>query len=265
MKKEVVVSGAYGKMGQQVIKLVNKVDDFELVGAVDVEKVGADIRQLLGIAGEPVSITEDLAETLAATTPDVVVDFTSPQVVMDNIKTSLEQQVDIVVGTTGITEVDLEHIENWRSGSEKVIIAPNFAIGAILMMNFAQQAANFLDDVEIIELHHDQKLDAPSGTAIQTAEMISKTLEQNSEQEVEEIEKLSGARGGEQDGINIHSVRLPGLVAHQEVIFGGKGQTLHIKHDSINRQSFMPGVELAIRKLDEIEGVVYGLETVMDL
>jgi 4-hydroxy-tetrahydrodipicolinate reductase len=132
------------------------------------------------------------------------------------------------------------------------------------MMNFAQKAAKFMSDVEIIELHHDEKVDAPSGTAIQTAELISENLD-TAEDQGEEIEKLTGARGGEQDGVNIHSVRLPGLVAHQEVLFGGEGQTLKLRHDSISRKSFMPGVELAIKKLDEIEGLVYGLEKVMDL
>ncbi|AGB40692.1 dihydrodipicolinate reductase [Halobacteroides halobius DSM 5150] len=264
MKTSIVVSGANGRMGQAVVEMISEVDDFKLVGAVDVTEVGKDIHQLLGLDEDPVKITENLAETLEEVKPDVVVEFTNPQVVMEHIQTTLEYNIDIVIGTTGITEADLTKIEEWNQDKSKIVIAPNFAIGAILMMNFAQKAAKFMDDVEIIELHHDNKIDAPSGTAIKTAELIGKNLDKP-DKEVEEIEKLEGARGGLQDKINIHSVRLPGLVAHQEVIFGGEGQTLSLKHDSINRKSFMPGVELAIKKLVDIDGVVYGLENLIDL
>ncbi|GAB6137595.1 4-hydroxy-tetrahydrodipicolinate reductase [Halanaerobaculum tunisiense] len=264
MATKVLVSGANGKMGQAVVEMVAEVEDFKLVGAVDVSQVGQDINQLLGLEEEPVKIREDLEATLKEVNPDVVVDFTTPQIVMEQIKTTLEQGVDIVVGTTGITEVDLAQIEDLNQGANTVVIAPNFAIGAVLMMNFAQQAAKFMDDVEIIELHHNNKLDAPSGTALKTAELINENLD-STEQAIEEIEELTGARGGQQDGINIHSVRLPGLVAHQEVIFGGEGQTFKLQHDSINRKSFMPGVELAIRRCSTVEGVVYGLENLLDL
>jgi 4-hydroxy-tetrahydrodipicolinate reductase len=263
VKKQIVVSGANGKMGREVVKMIAEVEDFELVGAVDLEESGEDIHQLLGLDKPAVKINDDLKAVLEKTDPDAVVDFTSPQVVMENIQTTLKQGVDIVVGTTGITEVDLTDIKQWNNQQNKVIIAPNFAIGAILMINFARKAAKFMDDVEIIELHHDEKIDAPSGTAIQTAEQISQNLDKK--EEIEEIEKLEGARGGVQDEIHIHSVRLPGLVAHQEVIFGGEGQTLHLKHDSISRESFMPGVELAIKKLEEVEGIVYGLENILDI
>ncbi|MFW5992099.1 MAG: 4-hydroxy-tetrahydrodipicolinate reductase, partial [Halanaerobiaceae bacterium] len=143
----------------------------------------------------------------------------------------------------------------------------NFALGAILMMKYAADAAKYLNDVEIIELHHDQKVDAPSGTAIKTAELIKNQLNQNQQKQednVEEIEKIPGARGGEESGINIHSIRLPGLVAHQEVIFGTEGQTLKIRHDSYNRKSFMPGVKIALDKIDKIQGLVYGLEKLLD-
>ncbi|WP_408954488.1 4-hydroxy-tetrahydrodipicolinate reductase [Natroniella sp. ANB-PHB2] len=265
MSKKIVVAGANGKMGQEVVRMIARVDDFELVGAVDVIDVGEDMNQLLGLDESPVEIEEDLAQVIVETDPDVIVDFTNPQVVMGNIKQAIEQEVNIVVGATGITEADLNRIEEWNQGIDtKVIIAPNFAIGAILMMQFSKQAAKFMNDVEIVELHHDKKIDAPSGTAIKTAELIKENLKAEQKEQVEEIEKLPGARGGEQDGINIHSLRLPGLVAHQEVIFGGLGQTLTIRHDSINRKSFMPGVELAIRKLDEINGIVYGLENLIN-
>jgi len=263
--KKIIVTGANGKMGQEVIRMISEKEDFELVGAVDISNVGENIHQLLGIDAPAVEISDDLALTLEQTDANVLVDFTNVTVVMDNIKAAMEKEIDIVVGATGITEVDLDRIKEMNQATaNKIIIAPNFAIGAILMMQFAKQAAKFMDHVEIIELHHDRKIDAPSGTAIKTAELISENLTKD-KNEIEQIEKISGARGGEHDNIHIHSVRLPGLVAHQEVIFGGLGQTLTIRHDSINRKSFMPGVELAIRRLDEIEGVVYGLDNVIDL
>lgn len=264
MTKEVIVNGARGKMGQEVVKLLNRTDGLKLVGAVDKADVGEDIHKLLGISAPAVEIKPDLAEAISKTDPDAVVDFTTPQIVMENIETGLESEVDMVVGTTGITEADIDKIEDWTEEVEaKVIIAPNFAVGAILMMKFSQMAAKYLDQAEIVELHHDQKLDAPSGTAIKTAELINE-VQNTSEKEVDEIEKLTGARGGEEGNVNIHSVRLAGLVAHQEVLFGGVGQTLKIRHDSINRRSFMPGVELALEKLDKVDGVVYGLENLME-
>ena len=263
--KNIVVSGALGKMGQEVVKLVDRKDDFNLVGAVDVDKNGENIQDVLNLTDENAEISNNLTKTLQKSSVDAVVDFTTPQVIMDNIRTACELGVDMVVGTTGITEADLAEVKELTAEkNNKVIIAPNFAIGAILMMEFSKKAAKFLDDVEIIEQHHDGKLDAPSGTAIKTAELIEENLAA-AEDEVEEIEKLKGARGAEKGDINIHSVRLPGLVAHQEVIFGGEGQTLKLRHDSINRRSFMPGVALAIQKLDEISGVVYGLDNLIEL
>ncbi|SJZ31666.1 4-hydroxy-tetrahydrodipicolinate reductase [Selenihalanaerobacter shriftii] len=260
--KRVLVNGARGKMGEEVVKLIDRKEDLELAGAVDLVDVDEDIGELLSLSGE-VEIETDLKLAIADKSPDVIVDFTTPQVVMENIKTGLEAGVDMVVGTTGITEVDIENLEVLAMETEtNIIIAPNFAIGAILMMEFSKMAAKYLDQAEIIELHHDQKLDAPSGTAIKTAELINQ-VRKNKKVEKDVIEKIPGARGGEQEGLNIHSVRLPGLVAHQEVIFGGVGQTLKIRHDSIDRRSFMPGVKLAIDKLKNIDGVVYGLDNLM--
>ncbi|MGM0502450.1 MAG: 4-hydroxy-tetrahydrodipicolinate reductase [Bacillota bacterium] len=265
MTKKVIVSGALGKMGQEVVKLVDRTVEFELVGAVDMAKTGQEIQKVLGLDFANATISDDLALTLEKTEADVVVDFTTPQVVMENIRTISKAGVDMVIGTTGITETDLKKIEDLnQEQNNSIIIAPNFAIGAILMMEFSKKAAKFLDDVEIIEQHHDGKLDSPSGTAIKTAELIQENLVEQ-ETELEEIEKIPGARGAETGGINIHSVRLPGLVAHQEVIFGGEGQTLKLRHDSINRRSFMPGVALAINKLEEVDGVVYGLDNLIEL
>lgn len=262
--RRVLVNGARGNMGQEVVKLLARTEGLELVAAVDKTDIGEDIHQTLGLEQPAIEIESDLETAIESNQPDVIVDFTTPQVVLENIKTGLEAEVDMVVGTTGITQSDISKIEDWIEGTEtNIIIAPNFAIGAILMMEFSKMAAKYLNRAEITELHHDQKLDAPSGTAIKTAELINQVLD-GEEEEIEEIEKLQGARGAKQENLNIHSVRLPGLVAHQEVIFGGVGQTLKIRHDSINRRSFMPGVKLAIEKLEEIEGVVYGLDNLIE-
>jgi 4-hydroxy-tetrahydrodipicolinate reductase len=170
-----------------------------------------------------------------------------------------------VIGTTGFSNEDLERLtELAQEKNTGAIIAPNFAIGAILMMKFSQMAAKYLPDVEIIEKHHDQKLDAPSGTALKTAQLITEVREEKRQGHPDEKEDLEGARGAELQGIRIHSVRLPGLVAHQEVMFGGEGQLLTIRHDSMNRASFMPGVKMAVESVMNIEGLVYGLENIME-
>ncbi|MFW6238309.1 MAG: 4-hydroxy-tetrahydrodipicolinate reductase [Halanaerobiales bacterium] len=264
MTKKVFVNGACGRMGSEVVKTVINDTEHRLAGGYDQENIGENIVDLLDLEGTTATIYGDLKQALEKTSPDVIVDFTSPEVVMDNITTGLNQGVHMVVGTTGITDTDMEKIKKMSSDSgANALIVPNFALGAVLLMEFAAEAANYFDDVEIIELHHDQKIDAPSGTSIKTAELINKNRNQEGEKKVDEIEKISGARGGKKDGIPIHSVRLPGLVAHQEVIFGGEGQTLTLKHDSYDRKSFMPGVRLAIDKVDSIQGLVYGLENIM--
>lgn len=262
----VLVTGAYGRMGREAAKTVWKAEDMELVGAVDGKGEGADVGSLIDAGKVGIAIEKELEESLDRLHPDVAVDFTGPQAVYRNALTFLKHGVRPVVGTTGMSP---EQIREIIEQSEKLgiggIIAPNFAIGALLMIKFAAEAARHFPHVEIIELHHDQKLDAPSGTAIKTAEAV---IEQRGEEfrqgAATEFEKLSGARGGEfAGGIRIHSVRLPGLVAHQEVIFGGLGQTLTIRHDSITRESFMPGVLLGIRKAMHIERVVYGLDKLL--
>ncbi|EEG77422.1 4-hydroxy-tetrahydrodipicolinate reductase [Dethiobacter alkaliphilus] len=267
MKIKVAVSGALGNMGKEVIRAVTADADLELVAAIDTNGDNtSDIGPIAHIGETNIPVNNDMAKTLREIKPDVVVDFTSPYTVMQNVETIMAAGVRPVVGTTGITEADLEKIKGW---SEKYgvsgIIAPNFAIGAVLMMLFAAQAAKYLPDAEIIELHHDKKVDAPSGTAIKTAEMILKSRGRSGREAREELEKVKGARGGEMDGVNLHSVRLPGLVAHQEVLFGGIGQTLSIRHDSIDRTSFMPGVVLAVKEVMKKEEVIYGLENILNL
>lgn len=257
----VAVSGAAGKMGSQVCRTVLEDPDLTVVAAIDKGSLGSDIGSLLGLSPLNVLITDKLEEALRESKAEVMVDFTHPQSVMANIETAIKTGVHAVVGTTGITKEHLEKIEALLKGAKSnVFIAPNFALGAVLMMQFSAIAAKYFPRVEIIELHHDQKADAPSGTAIKTAEMLKAEPSSGKEEET-----VKGARGGVLNNINIHSVRLPGLVAHQEVIFGGKGQTLTIRHDSIDRTSFMPGVVMAIKAVKDRPGLTYGLEKLLEL
>ena len=214
------------------------------------------------VAGVPVF--NDKADVLSVAA-DVWVDFTIPDVAYDNTKFAIENKICPVVGTTGFTEAQITELIA-LSQTQKVggLIAPNFAIGAVLMMVMCRQAAKYMPDVEIIELHHDNKLDAPSGTAVQTAAMMAEVRKAHHQGHPDEKEKLSGARGADYEGMHIHSVRLPGYVAHQEVIFGGLGQTLTIRHDSMNRESFMPGVVLAAQKVRGLTGLTIGLDKLLE-
>ncbi|MCL6448339.1 MAG: 4-hydroxy-tetrahydrodipicolinate reductase [Armatimonadetes bacterium] len=236
-------------MGREVCKSVLSAADLRLVGAVDVRGEEQDVGVVVGAGETGVLVANDLEEELERKRPDVMVDFTRPDAAAANVKAALCRRVRPVVGTTGMGGEELQEIvemaEKLRIGG---IVAPNFAIGAVLMIHFAAEAAKYFPCVEIIELHHDQKLDAPSGTALATAgAMLRVRGGFGREPAAAEVEKLPGARGGlYEGGVRVHSVRLPGLVAHQEVIFGGLGQTLTIRHDSISRESFMPGVQLAI-------------------
>lgn len=261
----VVVAGAYGKMGREVLKTVWQAEDTELVGALDIYGAGQDVGPLMGIGEIGLSLRDDPEKALQDLRPDVMVDFTGPESVAGNVRLALEAGVRPVVGTTGMNAADLEEIKILAARNRLgCIIAPNFAIGALLMIKFATEAAKYFPNVEIIELHHDRKLDAPSGTAIKTAESLSEARGDFQQGLATEFEKITGSRGGKFDGgIRLHSVRLPGLVAHQEVIFGGLGQTLTIRHDSISRESFMPGVLLAIRKIMNLNELVYGLESLI--
>jgi 4-hydroxy-tetrahydrodipicolinate reductase len=262
-KIKVLVSGACGKMGQEVIKAVLKDGDLTLVSAVDIRNSGKDIGSLLGIESLGVPVRGDLGEALSLDKPQVMVDFTTPMTVMKNIQVALQAKIHVVVGTTGLSPGNIQEITGWcTSYGANVLVAPNFAIGALLMMRFAAEAAQYFPQVEIIELHHDQKLDAPSGTSIKTAEMILNGRGESAKESIGE-EKIKGVRGGEMGGIHLHSIRLPGLIAHQEVIFGGQGQTLTIRHDSLSRESFMPGVVLAVKQISERRGLTYGLDELL--
>ncbi|WP_433267820.1 4-hydroxy-tetrahydrodipicolinate reductase [Micromonospora vinacea] len=239
------VFGARGRMGLEVCKAVDAADDLALAAAID----QGDSRS-------------------AVSTAEVVVDFTTPDVVMDNLRWCIEQGISAVVGTTGFTEQRLEQVRGWLADRPEVgvVIAPNFGIGAVLMMQFAARAARHFESVEIIEQHHPRKLDAPSGTATHTARQIARARAEAGLGPVPDATKdeVPGARGADIDGVRVHAVRATGLVAHQEVLFGGTGETLTIRHDSYDRVSFMPGVLLAVRAVRDRPGLTVGLDALLD-
>jgi 4-hydroxy-tetrahydrodipicolinate reductase len=249
------VIGATGKVGAEVSRAVHGADDLELVAGISRSKAGEKASEALGLEGSDVVLADQLASFPEAGV-DVAVDFTSASFAPEHVEWAIEHGVHIVVGTTGF-ETD----PAWKDASVGVFVAPNFAIGAVLMQRFAAEAAKHLPAVEIVELHHEGKADAPSGTAIATARQIASARSETPGAPSEE--SVSGARGGTVDDIRVHSIRLPGLVAHQEVIFGGQGQTLTIRHDSTDRTSFVPGVLLAILWVPTHPGLTVGLDAIL--
>lgn len=242
------VFGAHGRMGAQVVGAVEAAPDMTLVAAVD---------------------ADDPASTVADAGAEVVVDFTHPDAVMDNLRFAIDHGIHAVVGTTGFTDERLAAVSEWVDAKPGigVLIAPNFALGAVLAMRFAQQAARFYASAEVIELHHNRKVDAPSGTAAHTARLIAQArseagLAPGGDATTSE---MPGARGADVDDVRVHAVRLPGLVAHEEILFGAEGETLTIRHDSLDRISFMPGVLLGVRSVLTTPGLTVGLENVVDL
>ena len=268
----VVVNGAAGKMGQEVVKAVAQAADMDLLGAIDrnPEYQHQDAGELAGL-DEPleVPITDQLEPMLALAAqerqPGVMVDFTHPSTVYDNIRAAIAYGIRPVVGTTGLSPNQIQDLAEFADkASTGCLIIPNFSIGMVLLQQAAVQASQYFDHVEIIELHHNQKADAPSGTAIQTAQMLAEIGKSYNLAMVEETEKLPGARGSlAGEGIRIHSIRLPGLIAHQEVIFGALGQVYTLRHDTSDRACYMPGVLLAIRKVLQLKSLVYGLEKIL--
>ena len=270
----VIVNGAAGKMGREVIKALAQASDLILMGAIDTtpEHQGKDAGELAGLS-EPleVPITNQLEPMLGYVAgerqmqPGVLVDFTHPDAVYNNIRSAIAYGIRPVVGTTGLSPAQLEELADFaEKASTGCLIIPNFSIGMVLLQEAAVRASQYFDHVEIIELHHNQKADAPSGTAIQTAQLLGEMGKTFNTAIVEETEKIAGARGSLADeGIRIHSIRLPGLIAHQEVIFGAAGQIYTLRHDTSDRACYMPGVLLAIRKVNQLKSLVYGLEKIL--
>lgn len=267
----VVVNGAAGKMGREVIKAVAAASDLNLVGAVDHNPnlQGQDVGELVGIEALEVPIVNDLQSSLVLAAQErqlpVMVDFTHPDSVYDNVRSAIAYGVRPVVGTTGLSPEQIKDLTDFADkASMGAAIVPNFSIGMVLLQQAAVRASQYFDHVEIIELHHNQKADAPSGTAIQTAQLLEEMGKPFNPPAVTETEKLAGARGTRTDeGIRIHSVRLPGLIAHQEVIFGAPGQIYTLRHDTSDRACYMPGVLLTIRKVIQLKSLVYGLEKLL--
>ena len=242
----VAVLGARGKVGREVVRAVHGADDLELVAAVDT------------------GTGDDALEDLVTARAEVVVDFTHPDEVMNNLRFSVEHGIHAVVGTTGFDDARLDQLRSWLDGSGTgVLVAPNFSIGAVLMMRFAAEAAAHYESVEIVELHHPDKADAPSGTARRTASMVAEARRRAGAGPVPDATStaLDGARGADVEGIRVHGLRIRGLVAHQEVILGGEGETLTIRHDSLDRVSFTPGVLLGVRRVPHVPGLTVGLES----
>ncbi|GGH24212.1 4-hydroxy-tetrahydrodipicolinate reductase [Paenibacillus segetis] len=261
----VAVAGAAGRMGKEVVKMVLEDPTLQLVAAINITEEGMDAGTLVGLPPCGITLSQDLELALVESRPQVLVDFTTPQSAYSNTTLAIKHGVSPVVGTTGFTTEQIEDLDKQcRECGIGGLIAPNFSIGAILMMKFAAQAAKYFPHLEIIEYHGDQKLDAPSGTAVKTAELIAENRKELRQGNPQEEELIDGSRGGYYNGFRIHSVRLPGVFAQQEVIFGGFGQTLKIRHDSYERSGYMPGVNLAIKKVLEYKGMIYGFEHFVD-
>ncbi len=267
----VLVNGATGKMGREVVKAIAQANDMTLLGAVDRNPAhqGQDIGELAGCGALEIPVTSEFEPMLAMLSQEkqlgVMVDFTHPDSVYNNIRSAIAYGIRPVVGTTGLSPEQIQDLAEFADkASTGCLIIPNFSIGMVLLQQAAIQASQHFDHVEIIELHHNQKADAPSGTALQTAQMLAEFGKSFNPPTVHETEKLPGARGSLADAdIRIHSVRLPGLIAHQEVIFGAPGQVYTLRHDTSDRACYMPGVLLAIRKVIQLKTLVYGLEKLL--
>ena len=273
----VVVTGALGRMGAEVIRAVQMAPDCHLVGAVDNTpgKEGQDVGELLGLQSLEVAVTADLEGCLCSASQAVrdagpgkgavMVDFTHPSVVYANTRAAIAYGVHPVIGTTGLSPAQLDDLQSFSNkASIGGAVIPNFSVGMVLLQQAAAAAARFYDHAELTELHHNRKADAPSGTCIKTAELMEELGKEFNEPEVDEHESLAGSRGGQRpSGLRLHSLRLPGLVAHQEVMFGSPGETYTLRHDTIDRAAYMPGVLLCIRKVRQLQALVYGLERLL--
>ena len=268
----VLVSGALGRMGKEVLKAVTNSPDCELISAIDINKenIGKNISELLDLPDRDIFISNDLEASLCSASQNyrnenvnpVLVDFTHPKSVYENTRAAIAYGVNPVVGTTGLSPSQIKELAEFSDkASVGSAIIPNFSVGMVLLQQAASVAAKFYNNIELIEMHHNQKADAPSGTCIKTAEMIEEYKSNYNQNVVEETESMTRVRGGVRNsGINIHSVRLPGLLAHQIVMMGSPGETYTIRHDTTDRKAYMPGVIEAIKKIGEYNSLVYGLE-----
>ena len=262
----VVVSGATGRLGREIVRTVLTQVGMELVGAIGhARHLGEDIGEL--ITGDPcgVEVSIDIDSSLGKARGGVLVDVSTGSFIREVVSRAIKQNIACVVGTTGISNFDFEEISSLvKEYNVPVLFVPNFALGAVLMIKFAKMASKYFKWAEIVESHHERKVDSPSGTALYTAEVMARASNGKFRSPVESDETVKGVRGGKFGGIRIHSVRLPGYVADQQVIFGGQGETLTLHHSSSSRESFMSGVILAIRKIRELEGLNTGLENLLD-
>ena len=273
----VLVAGALGRMGSEVIKAINSSNDYQLVGAIDTEKEkeGQDIGLLLGLGPLDVYLSSDFEGTICAASQNftqngtnnaaVLVDFTHPKVAYKHTRTSIAYGVHPVIGTTGITSDQLEDLSKFaEKASLGSAIIPNFSVGMVLLQQAAAAAARFYEFAELTEMHHNKKADAPSGTCIKTAEIIEEQRAAFNKSLVHEEESIEGSRGGSRpSGLKLHSVRLPGLVAQQQVMFGSNGETYELTHNTIDRSAYMPGVLLVVKKIRSLNQLVYGLEKIL--
>ena len=262
----VAITGACGRMGREVVMAVSSASDMNLVGCYDRSGEFASTGAMLGDGVTDIPISTKLGAMLDECNADVVVEFTHLAGAADHTMSALKRGCAVVIGTSGLGMQDQRSIQMAAEDAGRpVVIVPNFAIGAVLMMQFAEKVSTYFPHVEVIEMHHEQKLDAPSGTAWHTAERIAAARGEKAPRRLQgEIQKAEGARGGEVKGVHVHSVRLPGYVASQEVLFGGPGERLSVRHDSIDRASFMAGVLLSIRKIRDKSGLLVGLEHLLD-
>lgn len=260
---KVVVHGALGKMGREVINAVYRDPDTELVGAIDIN-LKSDFLQLPDDSGK-VPLSSDLESIIVTQKPDVVVDFSLAKAALPAARTAIDRKIHFVSGTTGMSPSELQEIDKLaKANGVGAIIASNFALGAVVMMHLAKIAAKYFDYAEIIELHHHLKADAPSGTALTTARSMAQARGKPFLTPSEKDSTMK-SRGEQVEGVTLHSVRLPGLMAHQEVVFGIAGQTLSIRHDTINRECYMPGVMLAVKQVNNYKGLVSGLSALLKL
>jgi 4-hydroxy-tetrahydrodipicolinate reductase len=257
----VAVHGALGKMGQTLTSALCREPEMQIVGATDIKATQDHLTLPDGSARIPLS--KELESILNSCKPEVVVDFSNAKAVMPLVRLAAERGVNLVIGTTGITAEDIKEIDRLaKAKGVGIVVAPNFALGAVLMMHLAKIAGKYLDFAEIIELHHERKLDAPSGTALATAKAMAQA---RGKPFATPAGEKTDSRGKQVEGISIHSVRLPGLLAHQEVLLGGAGQTLSIRHDTSGRECYMPGVMLAIKEVVKKKGLIYGLDSLLGL